>query len=145
MIRGIIKIGLLLLVGILVYNYFFGNTEEKAQSKEIFSKVGELGKAGFALLKTEKEKFDQGKYDDALEKVGGLFKSMKKRAEDIQDSGAIDKLLELERQRKALEDKVSELDESDTLTTKEKEDLKKEWANMMKETETLMKKLDEQK
>ncbi len=145
MIRGIIKIGLLLLVGILIYNYFFGNTEEKAQSKEIFSKVGELGKAGFALLKTEKEKFDQGKYDDALEKIGGLFKTMKKRAEDINDSGAVDKLLELERRRKTLEEKVNSETETDSLTTKEKEDLRKEWTKMMQETEALMKKLDEEK
>ncbi|MCB0607668.1 MAG: hypothetical protein H6562_08625 [Lewinellaceae bacterium] len=143
MIRGIIKIGLLLLVGILVYNYFFGNTEEKAQSKEIFHKVGELGKAGIGILKSEKDKFDNGKYDDALDKIGGLFQSMKKRAEDIKDSGAVDKLIELERTRKKLEEKVNDEDSINKMTDKEKEDLKKEWSKMMDETEKLMKELDE--
>ena len=33
MMRSLIKLGLILVVGILVYNYFFGTPEEKQQSK----------------------------------------------------------------------------------------------------------------
>ena len=56
MIRSLLKLGLLLVAGILVYNYFFGPVEEKEQSKEIFGKVRDVGKDAWALLRTEKDK-----------------------------------------------------------------------------------------
>ena len=61
--KSILKLALILVVGILIYNYFLGTDEEKQQSKEIFTEVRDLGKAAWGLLKSEKEKFDEGKYD----------------------------------------------------------------------------------
>jgi len=57
---NLLKLAALLVIGILVYNYFFGTTEEKAQSKVIFSEAKDLGKAAWGLLKSEKEKFEDG-------------------------------------------------------------------------------------
>ena len=87
MIKSILKVGLLLLIGIIGYNYFFGTPEEKEQSKEIIGKVGEIGKAGVGLLKAEVQKFKSGKYDDALDKIANLLSSAKQKVEE--EGGAV--------------------------------------------------------
>jgi hypothetical protein len=69
MIGFLFKIGLSLVVLLLVYNYFLGTPEEKSNSKEIISEVIHLGKSSWELLRTEKQKLSEGKYDLALDKV----------------------------------------------------------------------------
>jgi len=141
--RSLIKLGLLLVVGILVYNFFFGSATEKAQSREIFEKVGELGKAGISLLKSEKEKFDDGKYDDALDKIGGLFEKVKGTAEDLKDSELLDDISRLEKKRKDIKELVDQNDPED-LSSDQKEDLKREWRSLMEESEKVMERLEDQ-
>lgn len=151
MIKSVLKIGLMLVAGILVYNYFFGSPEEKAQSKEIFSEVKDLGKAAWGLLKTEKDKFDDGKYDDALDKIGGLFNSLKRKAEDLEDSGIIDKLAELERRKDELAEKVADMPDnydgvnSSSPENNQDQELKKDWNKLLKDTESLMKEMEGKK
>ena len=87
MIKHVIKIGLLLLVGVLGYNYFMGTPKEKASSKAIFSKVRDVAVSVKDLVKNEKVKFDGGKYDKALSKLGGAYKSIRDKI------GGIDKTL----------------------------------------------------
>ncbi len=83
MIKSVIKLGLFLIIGILVYNFFLGTPEEKAKSKEIFGKAVDVGKAGVGLIKEEVAKFKSGKYDDALEKVSGLLNKAKEKGGDL--------------------------------------------------------------
>ena len=59
-----------LVVGIVAYNYFLGTEEEQENSRRIIDQVRGLGSSVVNLLYSEKEKFDQGKYDSALEKIG---------------------------------------------------------------------------
>ena len=145
--RSIIRLGLLLVVGILVYNYFLGTPEEKQQSKEIFSKVKELTKSSIDLLKSEKDKFDEGKYDGALDRIGNVFGKLKKNAEDIQDSELLDRLAELEDKRKALEQHLEESEvqeyDSERAERRDKADIKKEWEELIAETEDLMQEIKE--
>ena len=72
MIKSILRLAAILVVGILFYNYFLGTPTEKEQSKKVFSKVKDLGRDAWDLLKTEKEKLDEGKYDEALDKITTL-------------------------------------------------------------------------
>lgn len=65
----LIKVVLLLVVGVLGFNYFFGSPDEKETSRQVFAQVKELSSSVVGLLKSEKEKFDQGEYHDALAKV----------------------------------------------------------------------------
>ncbi len=141
MIKGILKLGALLVVGILVYNYFFGTVEEKTQSKEIFHKVGELGKAGINLLKTEKGKFDEGKYDEALDNIGGLFQKVKQKAKDINDSDLLNKVSDLEKTREDLAKKLNQ-NEAENFNEAEKDQLKEELKKFMNDTEDMMKKME---
>ena len=146
--KSILRLGLLLVAGILVYNFFLGTPEEKEQSKVIFREVKDLGKAAVDLLKSEKNKFDEGKYDGALDKIGNLFDSLKNKAEDIEDSQLLDRIAELEDKRKALE---KHLDESEVQTydnageeKRDKEAIEEEWKELIQETEELMKKMEDQ-
>lgn len=77
MIRLLIKIAVVVIIAILVYNYFFGTSAEKASSKKVFVEVKELALSIKDLVKSEKEKFEAGKYDKALEKINSAIKSIK--------------------------------------------------------------------
>ncbi len=154
MIRSLLKLGALLVVGILVYNYFFGTIEEKEQSKKVFTEVVDLGKAAWGLLKSEKEKLDEGKYDGALDKISGLIDTLKEKAKTIDDNKEIlDKIRELEKQRDGIEEKIAQKQDTTMAdvpssygTTDQKENLdeqiKSEWKTLIEETEALMNKLE---
>lgn len=143
---NLLKLAALLVIGILVYNYFFGTTEEKAQSKVIFSEAKDLGKAAWGLLKSEKDKFEDGKYDEAVDKVGGLFKNLKTKAQENKDTDALSELRELEKQRLELEKRLDAVDEYDKskAATKENEAIKRDWDDLLERTEALMKRMEEE-
>ena len=86
---SIIKWLVYLLIAVLVYNLVFGTEEEKAQSKEIFSKVGELGREAWGILRSEKQKFEQGKYDEAVTKVEQLYQRLNSTARQLNDNRTI--------------------------------------------------------
>ena len=69
MIRSLIKLLFILIVGVLIYNYFLGTPEEKENAKNIFSEVKDVAVGVKQLIKSEREKFDKGKYDDAVDKM----------------------------------------------------------------------------
>lgn len=136
MIRRIISLGVILVAGILVYNYFLGTPAEKTQSKEIFSKFKEVGKSVGGLLRSEKDKFDSGKYDKALGQVKDVFGRLKDKASELDDKYS-DRLSNLEGDREELEgllDRIKDLDAKDinSLTDSEKEE-KENFVNKFKD------------
>lgn len=141
MIRSVIKIGLLLLVGILFYNYFFGTPEEKEQSARIVGKAVDFGRDAWGLLRSEKEKFDEGKYDEAVDKIGNLYASIRQTAEKVNDSGALERLAELEERRSELEREL-ESDRPQSYDETEKRRLQREWQDLMSDTEDLMEEME---
>ncbi len=101
----LIKIGLLLVVAVLAYNYFFGSAEEKAQSSKVFGQVKEVAVSVGELAVSEKDRFNAGKYDDALEKLGGAYKALREGAGKL-DKSVLARLGELERRKAALKKEV---------------------------------------
>ena len=69
MTRFLLKILFYVVIIVLVYNYFLGDSAEKDSSQKIFSEVKTVLVSVKDLLGAEKQKFDQGKYDEALEKI----------------------------------------------------------------------------
>ena len=137
MIKTILKLGLVLVVGLLGYNYFLGDVEEKEQSREIVGKVGDIGKDAWNLLKSERQKMKDGKYDDAREKLDGLYSSVKGKDQDLKDSGILDRLDDLDQRRKELEGLVNE--KGSELST----DAKRKLNDLTAETEVLMNEMEE--
>ena len=153
MMRSLIKLGLILVVGILVYNYFFGTPEEKQQSKAIFEDVRSLTQSAIGLLKTEKVKFDEGKYDDAVEKVGGLLDNMKGKAEQLKDNkDLIGQISELQQRQRALDAKLGNTEMQQygsegkkvIADSSDRKAIEKEWEDIIQKTERLMKEMDRQ-
>lgn len=83
MLRFIISTAFFLVIGLLSYNYFFGTAEEKEQAQEIFSKGAEVVGAGAGLLKSEYQKYQEGKYDETLENVSHLLSRLKDQGGDL--------------------------------------------------------------
>jgi hypothetical protein len=115
MIRSLVKLGLMLLVAILVYNYFFGTSEEKAQSQQVFGKARDLVVAGADIIKSEKHKFDAGKYDKVMDQLGGAYKAVRERAQFV-DTKVLKRLDELEQRKAGLQAQLDSLEEGETPT-----------------------------
>lgn len=112
MVKTLIKLGLLLVVGILIYNFVFGNQEEKEQSKEVFKKTGSVLSSTWDLLKSERNKFDAGKYDQALDKLGGAYRAIREQAEHI-DKKVLNRLDDLEKRKAQLEKELDGIETED--------------------------------
>ena len=137
MIGKLIKWGLILVVGILIYNYFFGTPEEKETSKKIFSETKELVSSVTNLLKSEKEKFDAGKYDQALDKIGSIYDKLKDVASNLNPED-LDRLKELEQQREELQKLVDDMAQQDSTTEEENAKVQSELEDLLKETRDLL-------
>lgn len=135
MIKGLIKLGLLLVVGLIGYNYFLGDEAEQAQSKEIIDKVKDLGQSGVDLVKAEKQKFDAGKYDDAVDKVGRLFEHLKAKAKDSKE--ILGKIESLEEKRDDLKGRIEEEKTKEGITAEESAELDEELKDLMREIKNI--------
>lgn len=101
----------LLLAGILGFNSLFGTPQEKKTSREIIGQVHELSVDVFTLLKSEKEKFDEGKYHEALADVKTALGLEHERAEAMGESGheCLEECEHLEEQEHELEIRLDEI------------------------------------
>ena len=102
MIGFLIKLAVLVVVSVLAYNYFFGSDEEKAQSAKTFGQMKEVAVSVGQLAKSEKEKFDAGKYDTALDKLGATYKKLREGTQKL-DAGLLERINELEKRKSELQ------------------------------------------
>lgn len=112
MIRSLLKIAALLIAGILVYNYFFGTNEEQENSRKVFGQIRGVVSSVGHLLSAEKDKFDAGKYDAALDKLGGVYKAIRTQARHV-DEKVIKRLDELEGRKVELEQELNQIEAND--------------------------------
>ena len=146
MIKSFIKLLAVLVIGILIYNLFLGTDEEKQGAKKIVGEVKDVGVAVKDLLKSEKEKFDKGKYDKAVDKMENVLANLKRNAKDF-DEKHLKRIDELERKRKQLKDELDSV--SDTIgasgETTETKAIKEDSKKLMQELEALMKEIESDK
>lgn len=112
MIRSLIKIAALLIAGILIYNYFFGTNEEQENSRKVFGQIRGVVTSVGQLVRSEKDKFDAGKYDAALDKLGGVYRAIRTQAKHVDDK-VIKRLDELENRKTDLEQELNEISAQD--------------------------------
>ena len=138
MIRSLLKLLFVLIIGVLVYNYFLGTPEEKENAKNIFREVKDVAVGVKELVKSEKEKFDAGKYDKAVDKIGDLLSKLKRNAKDVNDK-YIKPIQDLEKKKEELKEAISNYDEEDSKITKETNDsLVTELDQLLKDAEQLV-------
>lgn len=139
--RSLIKLALIIVIVIVGYNYFFGTSNEKEESQEIVEKVKDLGKSIGGLLKSERDKFQEGKYDELFNNISNTFEKIKTKIEstDIQSREALDKL---EQEKSNLEEKWKNLDPEDSTSDGNREFLQ-EMEELLRKTEGLVKDVEE--
>ena len=154
MIRSIIKLAVFLVIGILVYNFFLGTETEKESSRRVFTEIKEVGVAITDLLKSEKDKFDEGKYDDALAKIEDAFGTLRSKAREVEDAEVLDKLERLSKERDRLEEQFqrktkgvpSEFTEKGErvyeLSERDKRKMQRELDNLLKDTEQVLEEME---
>ncbi len=112
MIRFLFKLAILLVISILIYNYFFGTTSEQAQSKQVFGQMRNVVVSVGQLMSSEKTKYDAGKYDKVLDKLGDTYKAVRDRAKYV-DANVIKRLDDLEAKKANLQEELSQIEQGD--------------------------------
>lgn len=143
MIKSLLKLLVVLVIGILIYNLFLGTDEEKQGAKKIVGEVKDVGVAVSDLLKSEKQKFDKGKYDKAVDKVGDVLSSLKRNAKEF-DEKYVKRIDELERKRKQLKDELDSVSDTAGMNgeTRETKSIKEDSKELVQELESLMKEME---
>jgi hypothetical protein len=154
MIKSLFKLLLLLIACLLVYNYFMGNAEEKRNARKIVGEMQDLALAVKDLLQSEKEKFDAGKYDRAVDKIGNLFSELRDSSREL-DHNYLDRIEQLEQKRRKLEAKLSDYEQEvkkieqlgDEFTPKgipDTNQIKSDMEELLLQTDDLLKDLENQ-
>lgn len=146
MIRRLLGWVVILVLALIGYNYFYGTAEEKENAKELVGEFKKIGKASWDLLKSEKDKMEAGKYEDATDKLKDIFDKLKGIASDENNSGYLDRLADLEQKRQELEQKLDRMDRPQDYSTnlapenteEEKKEVEKGLSQLYLETERLM-------
>jgi vacuolar-type H+-ATPase subunit I/STV1 len=155
MLKLLFRLVFVIVVGVLVYNYFLGTPEEKDTSRAIFQSVKQLGKSTWGLLKSEKAKLDAGKYDTALEKINTLFGQLRSHARENRDQGALNRLQQLDQERQSIEARLEQINRAKALVeqgrslssrralAQDEQQLKEDLGRLFDETETLMQDMEQ--
>jgi hypothetical protein len=150
MIRRLIGLVVVVVIALIGYNYYFGTAEEKENAKEIVGEFKKIGKASWDLLKSEKEKMEAGKYDEAADKFKDIFEKLKGIATDENNREYLDRLADLERKRQDLEQKLERMDRPSDYNTNlapqspddQKAEVEKDLSDLYLETERLMEEME---
>jgi type II secretory pathway component PulM len=105
MIKSLLKIGVLLVVAILIYNRWFGTSEEKETSKKVFGQMRGVVTSVAGIMRTEREKFDNGKYDKVMDKLGDAYTTVREKAQFV-DENVLQRLSELEKRKAQLQKEI---------------------------------------
>lgn len=77
MLGRLIKWALIVIIGVLVYNYFYGTEEEKQQSEAIFNQTRAVGKSIVGFVTDETQKVKDGKYNDVIDNISEFLGQLK--------------------------------------------------------------------
>ena len=121
--RRLIFTLLLLLAGYIGYMYFFGKGEDKSNAQTIVHETRDLGKAVGDFIRNQKDKYDDGEFNQLIDKVGKSLEKLKTGTNESKEDVKTN-LLELQKQlkeidpeklneenRKALEKLIKDVDE----------------------------------
>ena len=136
MIRSLLKLAFIAIICIVVYNRFFGTDTEQEQSKRIFKGVGSVFTEVRGLVSSERDKFDAGKYDAALDKMQTIIGRLKNHADDKNDSQLNRQIADLQRRKAQLQRDVDAAPATDSGYQKTPDKLKK-YTDMAKQMESL--------
>lgn len=104
MIGRLLSLAVVFIIGLIVFNTLFGTEEDKESVQKVTSGVKEL-------FKSTRTKYQEGQYDEAIDKIGDVFKTLKNRAEELDNPTYSNEITELEQKKRELEQMLQELEE----------------------------------
>lgn len=141
MIKRLLTLGLFLVFGLLVFNYFWGTEEDKENVRNITQGIKNL-------YDSTKDKYEKGQYDNALKKMGDVFSKLK---DVVKEKGGEfeDRLKTLEERKEVLEEQLDKLDAIQNQkglvavdNTEKEREVKQELSDLIKEIDELTTDLD---
>lgn len=111
MIKRLISLAAMLIIGLLIYNTFFGTVEDKESVDKITSGVKEL-------FQSTKEKYENGEYNEAIEKIGNVFDQLKDKAGELNSEDYMENISELEKRKQHLEEMLRSLEVKEKTSTR---------------------------
>jgi len=134
MIKTILKLAILLVAGVLIYNYFLGSPDEKAASQKVFNEIKDVGSAVTDFVKDEHQRIKDGKYDKVIGKVDDALTNIEAHVKNM-DPEAIAEYKELKRESAVLEKEIEQVDEEDTeLSKDERKAIEEKLKSLLKRT-----------
>jgi len=71
--KTIIKLLIFALLCLLVYNYFYGDEQERETSSQVVDHAKQLGLSLWEMVLTEKDRFSDGKHHEIMENIGSTI------------------------------------------------------------------------
>ena len=106
--RKLIFTLILLLAAYIGYMYYFGKGEDKSNAQTIVHETKDLGKAVGDFLSKQKDKYDEGEFDQLIDKLGKSLEKLKSDSNESKEDVRTN-LLELQKQLKQIDpQKLSE-------------------------------------
>lgn len=142
--RVLIRIIILLFLFIFTYNYFFGDDEEKKSAGKVIANAKELISSIGTVIKSEKEKYYDGKYDDAIYRLSGLFNGIRSRT-GFSGQTLNHELEKLESEKREIEEEYQVLEnEPDSVRERKKEQLNLRLEEIVSKAERILEKIEKQ-
>lgn len=143
MIKRLLSLAAMLIIGLLVYNTFFGTEQDRESVDKVTSGFKEL-------FQSTQDKYKNGEYDEAIDKIGDIFNQLKNKAGELKDSDFNESLSELEQKKQRLEELLKELETKENTPTrslvpedldKDKEQIQRELEELQQDVQTLTEKM----
>lgn len=105
--KNLIFLVILVIAGIVGYMYFFGKGEDREKAVAVVTETRELGKSVGEFLKRQKEKYDDGEFENLMNKIDRNLDKMRNNKTENTDEER-QELKELERELRQVDaDKLS--------------------------------------
>lgn len=142
MIRKLISLVILAVIGLMGYNMFFGTEEDKARGQAVAKETKELVGSVVGFLKAEKENYDSGKFDNAMQKLNKAVKNVSQKAQEIGGSMP-ERVRQLEEKKNQLDELIQTNKNSKMADPKKESDkIKDEMSDILKELEEIAEDID---
>ena len=144
MIKRLLSLAVMLIIGLLAYNLMFGDEADKENAKQITNGVKEL-------VRSTKEKYKNGEYNEAIGKIGDIFNNLKDKADKVSNGEYADDIDALQQRKERLEEMLRALEQKEDSNTRslapddfssDKEAILKEMLSLEADANRLANKLD---
>ncbi len=132
----LIRFLIIVIAGAVAYYYFWGNEPEKEKAQTIVDNTTELVSSLTTFLKSEKDKYDEGKYDKFFDKVGNILGSIKNEI-NYSDKRMVDHFDDIDSEVKELEKQMEKIKDKD-LTDGEKRFFEDKMNQLLLKSEELL-------